>query len=434
MAFFTDAVERDLRESRIPPDTAARIIERVEAAVPHLRFRERHYWDGEPSRGVSGSATFPSADRRTLVCRIQPGGGRVFESLAHLDGATVPPEDRVFLGPLLEEAARAIRDSARTPQSLSEFGFRSVATFVNRLAHLEFDSLQLLHFLRSLGAQTYENQRIAYGIILTDEERDGESFLTAFDNKRIKRLTDGYSTALVLSRTGAVIGLASLPPPPEVGDAARRRPLWLGPLAHEAHRRNAVGVALTRGGDLFVTERGRLRLSLRAGQWRLWRHRIIIDFMKGLWHSQGRSSQLAEVVSHLFQVALDLSFRRSGGLLVVASSRRAASELVASPRDLLGSEDRSGVEASLDGSLAERVVHGLDRRVVADLASLDGAVVVDRTGRLLAYGAMVKSSRRHEQGARTRASVAASRSGLAIKVSSDGDISIYRNGEEYLRL
>lgn len=71
---------------------------------------------------------------------------------------------------------------------------------------------------------------------------------------------------------------------------------------------------------------------------------------------------------------------------------------------------------------------GIDRRVIADLAGLDGALVVDRSGKVLAFGAMTKSAHSSQQGARTRAAIGASREGVVIKVSSDGNIDFVRDG------
>lgn len=77
------------------------------------------------------------------------------------------------------------------------------------------------------------------------------------------------------------------------------------------------------------------------------------------------------------------------------------------------------------------------RAILADLASLDGAAVVSSTGRLLAYGSIIKGRQteaNQAQGARTRAAFAASNYGVAIKVSSDGEIAAYFQGEERFKL
>jgi len=114
--------------------------------------------------------------------------------------------------------------------------------------------------------------------------------------------------------------------------------------------------------------------------------------------------------------------------------RNRIASLLASNTDQIGARGRGAAEKALDVMLQRRRLQHIDRRIATDLASLDGAVIVDRSGRTLAYGAMTKTAGGARQGARTRAAIAASRQGLAIKVSSDGDISFFARGELMMEL
>lgn len=71
----------------------------------------------------------------------------------------------------------------------------------------------------------------------------------------------------------------------------------------------------------------------------------------------------------------------------------------------------------------------LDERTLVRLAALDGATVLDRTGRLLAYGAIVTSGDSEHEGARTAAARTLSETAdVVLKVSVDGDITVFRDG------
>jgi hypothetical protein len=71
----------------------------------------------------------------------------------------------------------------------------------------------------------------------------------------------------------------------------------------------------------------------------------------------------------------------------------------------------------------------LDEQTVARLGALDGATVLDREGRLVAYGAIVTTADSEHEGARTAAARTLSHSALVVlKVSVDGDITILRDG------
>ncbi len=82
--------------------------------------------------------------------------------------------------------------------------------------------------------------------------------------------------------------------------------------------------------------------------------------------------------------------------------------------------------------LEGRSATDLDPTVFAALASLDGATVVDRAGRLLAAGAILRHPQSVDlefggviEGARTTAAMAASRFGPVLKVSEDGVITFF---------
>jgi DNA integrity scanning protein DisA with diadenylate cyclase activity len=80
----------------------------------------------------------------------------------------------------------------------------------------------------------------------------------------------------------------------------------------------------------------------------------------------------------------------------------------------------------------------MPRAILVELAALDGAVVLDNTGRLLAYGAVLEPRRRGRvdaaEGSRTKAAIGASNYGLAVKISADGDITLYADGDLVFRV
>ncbi|MEZ5238974.1 MAG: hypothetical protein R2716_08470 [Microthrixaceae bacterium] len=77
----------------------------------------------------------------------------------------------------------------------------------------------------------------------------------------------------------------------------------------------------------------------------------------------------------------------------------------------------------------------LDEFTLARIASLDGATVLDRSGGLLAYAAVVTSSDSQHEGARTAAARTLSHTArVVLKVSVDGDITIFQDGSEVATL
>ena len=82
--------------------------------------------------------------------------------------------------------------------------------------------------------------------------------------------------------------------------------------------------------------------------------------------------------------------------------------------------------------LERRTITDLDPSVFMSLAALDGATVTDKSGRLLAAGAILRHPPSEQldagggvEGARTTAAMAASQFGPVLKVSEDGIITFY---------
>ena len=93
-----------------------------------------------------------------------------------------------------------------------------------------------------------------------------------------------------------------------------------------------------------------------------------------------------------------------------------------------------------EGPSRRHLLHLLERRTITDLdpsvfmglAALDGATVTDRSGRLLAVGAILRHPPSQQldagggvEGARTTAAMAASQFGPVLKVSEDGILTFF---------
>jgi hypothetical protein len=434
---YAQGARRALRARQFDPEEIALILERFERTVPHLHFASWRVSSGTVAvdEDFIGEVLWKNNLRTEVEVALEFDQDIRISSTCRRHAGAVSSEDYRFLLALTVEAAGLT--NATSPDgnvSLFEFGTSAVAAEIRFRANLDFDPTGIIRFVRSLSQETYENQRLAYGVIFSDRYSGFAPFARAFDNKRVKRLTDGFSTAIIVDTKGNIAGYTAFSVPITEGTRTSRRPWWTAGLAEATYRIRGVGTALLRSGDMVVLHNNRLQFSLRAGQWRIWNHAAILSQVRSAWSSRGAPTNIDNVLRYLYHVALDLSFRRSGGLLVLINRRSRLPDLLMSASDHVEAFSRGPAEQSLDALLTSAVVHRIDRRIIADLASLDGALVVDRTGHVLAYGAMTKSARRTSQGARTRAAIAASREGIAIKVSSDGAISFYARGDCFLEI
>jgi hypothetical protein len=136
-----------------------------------------------------------------------------------------------------------------------------------------------------------------------------------------------------------------------------------------------------------------------------------------------------------------LADAREGALFVVIRDTANGIAKLVSPAERLDvphdSAGRAGPTSRRDllELLQGRSLTDLDPNVLAALASLDGAIVVDRNARLLAAGAILRHPPSAEleagvvEGARTTAALGASKFGPVLKVSEDGIITFF-DGEK----
>ncbi|SIO44275.1 hypothetical protein SAMN05444166_4762 [Singulisphaera sp. GP187] len=310
--------------------------------------------------------------------------------------------------------------------------------------------------LRTAALSTYENRRVSTGALLLGpgNDRDHPLSPTSADAlfygveltslKSIHRLCDGKRTLFLVDQEGKLADIidverwAAATP----GAGTNETPCARAYTAHARATRVSghVCLVLSPNQEIKLFAGGLQAFVFAHGRWR-----ILDPAAKfAVWEAATAHPQLARA---LFQTALDLAESRQGGLFVVATDPGAAVGHLIAPHDLLepDSEVPCGPPPELTPGdpLAKRALHYLARgrnvtalapSVLEALAGLDGAVVTDRNGGLIAFGAILRHDAAHlpspitAEGARTTAAIVASRFGPVLKVSEDGLISCFLNG------
>ncbi len=250
-----------------------------------------------------------------------------------------------------------------------------------------------------------------------------------------------------------------------------------------------VCLVLSPNQEIKVFAQGVQAFVFAHGRWRV----LDPESKYGRWEEAVGQPSLARV---LFQTALDLAEERQGGLLVVVHDPSQAIGRLIAPQDVLEPDRRFDLDGQARAEeafalesparpftlfglnsrpepsrpqgqglsagafrapdvpgepLTKRSLHylargrsvtGIDAAVLEALAGLDGALVTDAAGRLIAMGAIL----RHDvhsfpgsgpasddapmpEGARTTAAMVASHFGPVLKISQDGIVSCFLAGE-----
>jgi hypothetical protein len=307
-----------------------------------------------------------------------------------------------------------------------------------------------IEVLRVAALSSYENRAISSGVLLLDAaDHPQHAAPTSPDQayryspaltgiKSFYRLCDGLKTLFLVNRSGTVLDII------EVDRFAEPGPVGIAcPAAYRSHALATAGngnicVVLSPSHEIKVFAEGVQVFSFRNARW----HLLDVQAKYDMWASAVGDAALAE---RLFQTAFDLSDAREGALFVVLRDPGSSLPQLVAPGDQLDGtrggalgppSPESPTRAQLMHMLRGRTAVGLDPAVLAGLARTDGATVVDRSGRLLAVGAILLHAEPPEphstlavEGARTTAAMAAARYGAVLKVSEDGLLTFYNQQE-----
>ncbi|MHB1326170.1 MAG: hypothetical protein ACYC0L_08220 [Thermoleophilia bacterium] len=228
-------------------------------------------------------------------------------------------------------------------------------------------------------------------------------------------MTNGYDTMIVVGSDGDIHQFLQL----STGNESRTAPFRLNEVACWATG-DRISIVLNRHGEVLVFQGSSLRFARRSGKWLHYVHEANISRMNPPHNRELRRA--------IYESCLDVSFARSGGCLgVIAYGQTGKLAYLVDKQDLLsltGSYKTKLVANAIDG----KAFHELDRRLRLELMSMDGAVVLDWHGVVLAAGAIIEvPAGSADGGGRRAAAKKLSTAGLGLKVSEDGSISGFQN-------
>ena len=298
---------------------------------------------------------------------------------------------------------------------------------------LAFTIVRSLDYMKDLASAQVEHQRVSHGLLIAPHS-SGAAEPGRYPGgwqkmQRTPLLADGFRSLLWILPDGRPVKLLTRH---MFNQQFGVLPHQFGALsfATSASRSHeGIGIVLRPEGSIVTFVGGEPLFIGRGGNWAglLWN--AIRSVMTERWGKVGRL---------VFDAALILATEGKGGILCIADSL--SQQLSEKDRvDLARSAERSRDASTYPEWMFHNVLPSenileMGEDALAMLASIDGATVVEPTGDLVTYGAIVPSELSGEEGARATAARALSKNGFVIKVSEDGPIELFENEEEILEL
>ena len=293
---------------------------------------------------------------------------------------------------------------------------------------------ETIEYLVELSSTRVESHDLTHGVVITDHLREPPrlAFRYPADVRAAKRaplLFDGQHSVLLVDEKGRARTELQRHRfdrlHPDHGRMSRKSAEMVesGSLvAHATSTVGGLGFYLRNDRSIWTFVDGQPLLVRRGERWRAFPFELAASITRMI----GDSPAAHEVV----QAAFLISAQPRGAILAIVEDASALDGIVPT-------KDRYDLRDDIDpmAMRTETRLHhlidseDLDERTIARLAGLDGATILDREGRLLAYGAIVTSAESQYEGARTAAARTLSEAALVVlKVSVDGDITVFRDG------
>jgi hypothetical protein len=299
----------------------------------------------------------------------------------------------------------------------------------------------VLDYLLDLSTTKHEGEPVTHGVVIATDAHGGEPTSPTIrypgllrSRERTPLLFDGTYRTLVVACDGRVLRGVTRSTLPAGSPSPRSADIFdevTGPEGSLTAATSAVfdgvGVYLRPDQTIWVFDAGVPLFLRRTNRWKP----IAIAAFAAAIAELGRAPQ--DVADRIARTALRSSLRGSGALLAIATG----------PDDLVGQVPDKDVyrrHSNHHGGVDDlhRLIGPNDVAApgaLAQLAQLDGATIIDTTGALLTFGAIVRSKDSQVEGARTAAArILSHHVNVAISVSQDGPITVFSRGNPVLRL
>lgn len=372
-------------------------------------------------------------ERVASAARSQAGGG-LGELLERLPVAGLRASSRLRPGAgwqddhAMPALRRALRDIVAS-ELLNDY----LDTRVGPGPHVDLVA-DTIDYLIELSGTRVEAHDLTHGVVVADLFHDAPRLAFRYPRdvraaKRAPLLFDGQRSVLVVDPEGRARTelqrhrVAALAPGVDLTRTDTEGSLSNGSLVADATRIvGGLGFFVRADRSIWTFVDGQPLLVRRGEHW--------TAFPLELSASIGDMIGGGTVASLVARTAFVISAQPRGAILAIVEDPDALDGVV-SVKDRFDLRDDVDPTAMRTETRLHHLIDAdpLDEHTLARLATLDGATVLDRQGRLVAYGAIVTTADSEHEGARTAAARTLSETAeVVLKVSVDGDITIFRHG------
>lgn len=287
--------------------------------------------------------------------------------------------------------------------------------------------------IEAWAAKTYEGQKKTFGIVMCmdafPENASTFDYIEFLKSDYSATINDGIYSAVELYADGTF--KAHLTITQSTHELSPSIPYPFGGFANMCTKEK-IGILLTDSGDILIINDKKLCYTKHNGRWlRSMADKVIDKIITEL------CLDAREKAEAIYQAIVDVSYSRGGACIGIINNCVLSEKLneMINAGLLSNADNNSKLHAlktmisSIDeGKLYQKSFFELDRALRRELLELDGAMVLSSSGQIHVIGTIIKlDGSGSDGGGRTAAAIQLSEFGLAIKVSQDGYVQLFKD-------
>lgn len=313
--------------------------------------------------------------------------------------------------------------------------------------------------LETWSVKTYEGKNVTMGFIINPEAESDfsvgeQKWLHFMKDDASAMLTDCIHSVIELDIQCNFVAYHSLSEGNKIPGCkpSYKTPLRFSQMIQTYVRDKKQGVFLLNNGDIVLAKDQEVRFVRRNLRWlnlsySAFRNALQPFVEKNTSKSKTGVERMEKLLESIFASVLDVSFSHAGGIVAVVGKSwpgslldgKCGNEPILAPCDDLLSnafdvkennkDIRALKRAILKQLIAGKTFDKLDRKLRGELLGLDGACIIECSGKVQAFGAIIQNDSGSSGGGRGAAAKKLSEYGMAVKISTDGYIEVYVAGK-----
>lgn len=326
---------------------------------------------------------------------------------------------------------------------------------------------KLLQILEQWSVRTYEGKKVTFGFVLNPKASpafpndSSGSWFDFLKDDYSATLTDCIHSVIELDSTCTFSRYLSVTEGNHIDEytLANKLPYRFARVIEKYVVGSCVGVFLLNNGDIILSKNKAVRLIKRNLNWLNMSYDAFANALQAKMSLKKDCLLDDDLLEHIYASTLDVSFSHTGGIIAVITDVTKLTEHKEGELPILSSCDnlrdcRSFQDIEQDmTSLQPREIRkrllkrkaivnlikehnftSIDRKLRAELISMDGACILDLEGNMCAIGAIIQNDSGSAGGGRSAAAKKLSSFGMAIKISTDGYIEIFVDEEPVYKI